>query len=238
MDTPNHFDLWMRHSRGEVPVDAVIDAMARDGFNATTDMPACYVHADLLARWPNARVVLGVRRSGATWARSVRGTIGRNFNVMGRVPYRWVPFIQEFYDFNKWLWARSGLDYGNAAHFDPATKLPRLDALARAHDAWIEAVKAAVPAEKLLVFQPSDGWAPLCAFVSPVDRAVARACAAVLASGDPYPHVNDSAMVKTVYAVMIAVSWATLLAPAWGLALAYACCRRRGRKEAGKAKAA
>jgi Sulfotransferase domain len=45
-----------------------------------------------------------------------------------------------------------------------------------AHDA---AVKAAIPASRLLVFDVKQGWAPLCAFVGkPVPA-------------DPFPRTND-----------------------------------------------
>ena len=43
---------------------ALLEAMSADGFNATTDFPACLLIDDLLAACPNARVVLSVRRSG------------------------------------------------------------------------------------------------------------------------------------------------------------------------------
>ena len=56
--------------------------------------------------------------------------------------------------------------------------------------------------------------------------------AAILARGDAYPHVNDSAMVKTVYTVMIGVSYATITSPVWVLAAVYFCCMRRKAKVA------
>ena len=37
-------------------VHTIIDRMAEDGFNATTDMPACVIYRELLDRYPTARV--------------------------------------------------------------------------------------------------------------------------------------------------------------------------------------
>jgi hypothetical protein len=45
----------------------------------------------------------------------------------------------------------------------------------------IEEVKAAVPAEKLLVFTVNQGWAPLCGFLG------------VTIPNTPFPNVNDRA---------------------------------------------
>jgi hypothetical protein len=39
------------------------------------------------------------------------------------------------------------------------------DGLARAFDAHTEAVRSAIPADRLLVYQVRDGWEPLCAFL-------------------------------------------------------------------------
>ena len=45
-------------------------------------------------------------------------------------------------------------------------------------------MRAAVPADRLLVFRATDGWGPLCAFLGkPVPDV-------------PYPHVNDNAEFK------------------------------------------
>ena len=54
----------------------ILDKIARDGFNATTDIPPCLLYRKMLRRYPEARVVLTVRSSGAAWARSVLGTTG------------------------------------------------------------------------------------------------------------------------------------------------------------------
>ena len=99
MDTPGHMELWSEHAakmmqgdKASSTANAIMDKMAEDGFNATTDMPACYFAADgtFLRRYPDAKVILTVRDSEA-WATSIVQTIGRNFNVFGRLPWRLIP---------------------------------------------------------------------------------------------------------------------------------------------------
>ena len=46
-------------------------------------------------------------------------------------------------------------------------------------NAHIAAVKATVPADKLLVFSVDQGWGPLCAFLG------------VAVPDEPFPHVNE-----------------------------------------------
>jgi len=48
-------------------------------------------------------------------------------------------------------------------------------------DRWNDAVKATVPAERLLVWDPQEGWEPLCQFLG------------VEVPGEPLPRLNDTA---------------------------------------------
>ena len=65
-DSAGHFELWDAHAQepSAATAEAILDKMAVDGFNATTDMPACFLYEELMARYPEARVVLSVRSSG------------------------------------------------------------------------------------------------------------------------------------------------------------------------------
>ena len=56
-------------------------------------------------------------------------------------------------------------------------------AIAR-YNAYADEVKAAVPAEKLLVFKVDQGWAPLCAFLGVPQPAT------------EFPNMNDRAAIK------------------------------------------
>jgi hypothetical protein len=53
----------------------------------------------------------------------------------------------------------------------------------------VEEIKAAVPADQLLIFQVDQGWEPLCKFVG-----------AEVPDDTPFPNVNDRAEVKKTIA--------------------------------------
>ena len=195
-------------------------------YNSSIDYPSAAYFAELLRAFPEAKVILTVRDSEA-WATSIVQTIGRNFNVFGRLPWRLIPMIPPFLVMNEWMWKETGLP---ESAWDPQSRLPDHAALIKAHDGWVAKVKRAVPRSRLLVFRPTDGWAPLCAFVSTVDPMIAARCEKILKSGEPYPHLNDTNMMRTVYAVFVGLSYVFLAAPL----LCVACVRRRVYKKSVK----
>jgi hypothetical protein len=54
----------------------------------------------------------------------------------------------------------------------------------------IETVQESLPAHRLLVFEASQGWAPLCDFLG-VERP----------EGEPFPHLNDTETMRRNLAV-------------------------------------
>ena len=91
-------------------------------------------------------------------------------------------------------------------------------ALAVAHyQQHIEDVKAAVPPEKLLIFQADQGWKPLCDFLG------------VPIPAQPFPNVNDRAQIKKVLAGMTVGAYVILALGAVALAaLIYGVSRLAG----------
>lgn len=73
----------------------------------------------------------------------------------------------------------------------------RAKAVAR-YNAYTEEVEAAVPPEKLLVFNVSDGWAPLCAFLG------------VALPNEPFPNLNDRESIKKIIRDIIKGSYIML----------------------------
>ena len=70
-------------------------------------------------------------------------------------------------------------------------------AIAR-YNAYVDEVKAAVPADKLLVFKVDQGWAPLCAFLG-VPRPETE-----------FPNLNDRAQIKKAIHGIINGAYITL----------------------------
>jgi hypothetical protein len=148
-----------------------------EGHPAAVDWPSSYFYKQLMERFPDAKVLLSTR-TPESWARSMRQTIWatlygdgllRNMSAARRAVDPlwdlWMGTLSE-------MWETSGLLNG-----DDTTDEWMIDAFKR-HEAE---VRAHVPADRLLVWSPKDGWEPLCAFLEvPVPDA-------------PLPHVNDTA---------------------------------------------
>ncbi|CAE8685471.1 unnamed protein product, partial [Polarella glacialis] len=91
---------------------------------------------------------------------------------------------------------------------------------------WKEAVIAAVPKEKLLIFEAKDGWQPLCAFL----EIEAHMCPS--AEGEAYPYApNDRAFMVNLNNVMyflsdwfLVIYFLTLVSGPSLLILAVRCC--------------
>ena len=76
------------------------------------------------------------------------------------------------------------------------------------YEKFVEEVKAAVPADNLLIFNAKDGWGPLCDFLSPQAESIRLKCEQMIASGQPYPHVNDTATFLMIVSFMEAIALA------------------------------
>lgn len=146
------------------------------GYEAMVDWPGSYHYVELMERFPDAKVLLSVR-APESWAASMRQTIWpcfygdsllRHMNAAHcRVDELWGGWM----DTLEQMWAKSGLLDGEAT-----TDQWLIDAFNRYNDE----VRATVPADRLLVWKPADGWEPLCAFLE------------VPVPDTPLPHVNDT----------------------------------------------
>lgn len=132
---------WYQALEGDL---GVLDALT-DGWAAAVDWPAALFWRELAERNPDALVVLSHRGSAETWWDSVDATV---WAAMRR------PDIEPmFAAFNEQMRAKAGLgdDWD-----DPE--------VAKAYyRASYDAVVAEVAPDRLVIWQPSDGWGPLCA---------------------------------------------------------------------------
>jgi Sulfotransferase domain len=155
------------------------------GFAACVDFPACAFYRELAERYPDAKVILTVRSSDSWW-RSASQTI---FAIGKATPF-WLPMLvprlgKVFAMHDKLLWAKV---FGGKANDEAAAK-----AVYERHNAE---VKALIPPGRLLVYQVSQGWAPLCAFLGkPVPETA-------------FPNVNDTAEFTKRIRAMKTLRWA------------------------------
>ena len=137
---PEHVTTWTGALRGE-PTDW--DALF-DGFVATVDWPACSAWEPICRANPGSLVLLSTRASADEWYRSASRTI---FEQMLKVRDADNPFGA----MTNAMADAVGADWGDEASCKAAYER---------HNAH---VRATVPADQLVEWQPADGWGPLCA---------------------------------------------------------------------------
>jgi hypothetical protein len=114
-----------------------------DGYVAQVDWPGASFWPELMAANPKALVILSVRDSG-DWYKSASNTI---FQVFDMMPPELTP----------WFESVAGL---MATRF--SADLTNRTAMIEAYERHNDAVRAAVPADRLLEWTATDGWEPLC----------------------------------------------------------------------------
>ncbi|GLW28414.1 sulfotransferase family protein [Actinoplanes regularis] len=152
--------LFLRAAAGELNC---LDR-AFDGYRATTDWPGVHFWRHLIARYPDAKVILTVR-DPQEWYASVERTIWAATRLP---PVPGMEAFRELGDAAIWMGTFDGR-FGDRAYAIEVF---------RRHSA---AVRAAVAAGRLLEYRVVDGWEPLCEFLGhPVPA-------------EPFPRLNDSA---------------------------------------------
>jgi hypothetical protein len=170
-----HPGFWVRARAGE-PVD--FRRFFR-GMRAVVDWPACEFYRELMALYPQARIVLNVREPAA-WYDSTRDTLW----VIQRVLPWWFPrAARRMHDDVIW----QGRFGGQFADRERALAI---------YEAHLQEVRRTVPPERLLEFDVKQGWEPLCAFL---DRPVP--------AGEPFPHRNDRAFFRRVIIALRIATW-------------------------------
>lgn len=152
---PTHAQLWTGAADGRPEWEALLGEYA-----STVDYPGCAFWRDLAARNPDAKVLLSVR-DPAAWFESTQKTIFSDESIQRLESSP----LEHFFANAVWTGLRERIHDRDFMmdHF-------------RRHNAEVE---RAIPPERLLVYQVSEGWGPLCAFLRvPVpDR--------------PFPRVNS-----------------------------------------------
>jgi hypothetical protein len=146
------------------------------GYQAQVDFPGASVWHELSIAFPEAKVIHTERPEDAWWA-SYSATIGKFFEHRESLPLP-PPVADVFETMDKLLIE------------DVFGGLDRERSIA-AYRRNNEMVRAKIPAERLLVFTPADGWEPLCGFLgcpvpaSPFPRSNAREEFWALFGGEP-----------------------------------------------------
>jgi hypothetical protein len=146
-DHPELLPAWQAAARGE-PVDW--DEVFRD-YRSQTDWPGARYWRELARHFPEAKVILSVRDPDA-WFASVQATITPFFAARGRHSS---PHLNAL--------AEMGYQTIAVQVFDD--RLSERDHATRVFRDHIAEVQAEIAADRLLTFDPRDGWRPLCDFL-------------------------------------------------------------------------
>jgi hypothetical protein len=167
----SRFEHWERALDGEQDWDEIFA-----GFESSVDWPGGLFYAELAETYPEAKVVLSVR-DPERWEPSFRETVwdmcfGDSLiyhlsAARAQIDPSWARYLRLV---ARMFWIERGPFA--AAHETPADLIAGM----QRHEA---AVKQQIPAERLLVWDVTEGWDPLCAFLG------------VPVPDEPLPHAND-----------------------------------------------
>ena len=135
------------------------------GYRSQVDWPGAHVWRELAQAFPEAKVIHTVRPEEIWW-NSFAKTIAKLMTTYKQLPLP--PHIDAILD----AWAQLAGQTTFAGNFADR------DTAIAAYRRRTEEVRAAIPADRLLVFDVAEGWQPLCRFLD------------VPAPGDPFPHHN------------------------------------------------
>jgi hypothetical protein len=173
-DLENGLPLWEDVAEGRPDWARIFgDALS------TVDWPSARFYPELLEHYPEAKVLLSVR-GREEWAESMRETVWGIFHgdsVIHHVCEARAavdPLWRRYLTLMRWMsWDEEVGALRDATYSD--------EGLGDAMDRWNDEVRRTVPAERLLVWNPRDGWEPLCEFLE------------VDVPAEPLPRLNDTA---------------------------------------------
>jgi hypothetical protein len=207
---PEHIGLWRAAAqRKSVDWEQIFGR-----YRATVDWPGCTFYSELMERNPDAKVILTVR-DPQRWYESAYSTI---YRITGATSSSLV-----FYVASLIMPRAKGMKRARQM-IDELVWDKEFDGRFEDREYAIETferhnkeVRQRVPAEKLLVYEVKEGWAPLCEFLG------------VEVPDKPFPHLNDTEVFRRRIRQIRVLTVATLTfgVSLAGLVLLYLRWRRR-----------
>ncbi len=138
---PGFIEDWIGAAAGKADWDRIFS-----GYSATVDNPGCNYWKELAAHYPDAKVILTVR-DASDWFESTSETIhsGEFARFMKNTPFG--EMIQ------KTMWDRM------------ENRMQDRSYMVELFNRRSREIIDSIATERLLVYQVSDGWAPLCEFL-------------------------------------------------------------------------
>lgn len=158
-ENPGHVAMWQAAVDGQE-----IDWRALfDGCDAAVDWPVSAFWPELMEEYPDALVLLSTRDSALTWWTSASNTIFNAIEETSESDFEgWAPMVFAM------MRERFTADFRQE---QPAMK---------AYERHNAQVRERVPADRLLEWQPGDGWEPICERLG------------LAIPNEPFPHTNTT----------------------------------------------
>ena len=175
--------FWPKAGRGEVLEEDWKHFIKCEGLSASVDFPMSLYWKDLMEMYPNAKVLLTVRDPNK-WYLSVKNSIrkvGAFIDSWGSLPLRLALKLTgkqagpALYTVNAPTYLGPKYPHGMYGAIDAGE-----ETAVRFFNDWKAQVIREVPADRLLVFEVKQGWAPLCKFLG------------VTQPEGPFPNTNDT----------------------------------------------
>jgi len=141
-------------------------------YRAGVDYPVCAFVPELMTRYPNALIVLSLRRSADEWAKSSSATIirvSKLIALLNTITLSRITTLRKLTQLFSLLFERTlGYKTGELNY----------QRLVEGYNQHRESIRTLVPKERLLEYQVGEGWDPLCKRLNlPIPNI-------------PYPHKN------------------------------------------------
>jgi hypothetical protein len=173
-DLENGLPLWEAVAEGSPDWERIFgDA------KSTVDWPSARFYPELMEYYPEAKVLLSVR-TPEEWVNSMRPTVWGIFHGdtvihhMSEARAALDPLWRRYTNLMRFLtWDEGTGVLAGETYSD--------EELGASMERWNDEVVRTVPADRLLVWNPAEGWEPLCEFLE------------VETPSEPLPRLNDTA---------------------------------------------
>lgn len=143
---PGHVEWWNAALEGRSNWNRLFD-----GYGAAVDWPTAYFWRELVAHYPDAKVLLTIR-STDSWIQSMKATLLEAHR-------RPIPTDDDVRA------ARMRMNNEVIVHRTFGDNIDDLAHVAAVYERHNEEVRRTIPADRLLVFELGQGWEPLCEFL-------------------------------------------------------------------------
>ena len=174
-DPATSIPQWRKAYEGNGPWEELFA-----GKESTVDWPGSYHWRELMDVYPDAKVLLSVR-SAEGWVESMHNTIASIWfgyksgdslmHHLAMAQYEVDPGYAAWLDLLRDMWVKADIMMSSEGDRDE---------MAAGFERWNQDVIDTVPSDRLLVWDPKDGWEPICGLLE------------VDVPSEPLPNVNDT----------------------------------------------